>query len=737
MLQPANFPGKKLNLPIDAMIANVRKNVLRPGAWWKGTPKPHKRVVCLIGGGPSLHEDMDNIRSRHRRGQEIWALNGSHDFLLNKGITPHTHVILDARAENVAFVQNPQKGVRYLINAMCDPSVFNALEGYDVQLWFHAMHDPRQDEAVAEGLKVDPDRWFGYIEGGSTVGLRAMGLAYGDGCRKVHLYGYDSSYLTGPDNKPIGVTNGHAYPQPLNDRDKDRLVDIHANGRIYWATPWMASQVTQMQHWAPLFEEAGMAVFFHGRGLMQWVMQSRTAFEYLSVEETERQKWLAYWKDDANRGKDVSATVKRIQTYVPVSKGQTVIDYGCGEGLVGLALANLGAHVTGIDFAANSMSPEAAGKISIHHEALWMIPERERAALGICRGVLDHIPPHRLDDTLAAMSRTAEVVYFEEDAKYLPAIKRAFSHAHDINNHIQAINLDQPNMTAIYDLSVSPPTYDFFSFLLAAENRRILNRFPMHGGIDLVIVQGPDRGFRIDDNLPRDVDMRRMMLQNVILSGAQLCASVKSIRWVQKGEAFPMSTVTFPNDWKADDPSRHYGLKVQVQNMKFPGTLRAPEWARDYVDRKFGPEPFVTFTLRTAKHWPERNSNRDEWLSAARIIRQQMKVLWLDDTEEGGGDFPEAFNPALRMALYERAVDNYGVNNGPMWLALTNCDVRAWVLRVAENEYATTNPEFFEQMGLPKGSQPRNPNHRLIWGPDTADAIVSAFHERIQNVRAA
>lgn len=736
MLHPIGGLSKKLNTSVEDMLANVRHNVQRPDVeWLRAAHVPHKRVACLVGGGPSLHDDIDNIRSRQKRGQEVWALNGAHDFLISKNITPDYHVILDAREENADFVRNPQKGCTYLISAMCHPKVFDALKGHKVLLWLHAMHDKRQDEALALGLAVNPDRWYGYIEGGSTVGLRAMGVAFALGYRNAHLYGYDSSYVTGPDGKPIGVTQGHAYSQPLNERDNNRVQDVHAAGRIYWATPWMASQVEQMQHWAPLFVEMGMKITIHGRGLLPWVMSQREVVDVLPPSELERRKWMALWEQGI-APKDNAATLQRLATFFPLEPGNTVVDFGCGDGSLAAAMAKNGVAVTGIDFATNAPSPEAQQVVSFQHDNLWMMPDAPRATVGICRDVLSHIPKHRLDDVLAGMARRAESVYFEEDPKFLPAIRKAFSAAHDMRTHLHAVNIERPNMVAVYDLSVSPPTYDFFSFLLAAENRRMLNRFPTYGGIDLVIRQGPDRGFRIDDSLPRDIDMRQMMLRNTVIGGAELCPSVKSIRWVASDE--PIRDVVYPKEWTKDDPKSGYGLIVQVQNMRRPGTLRAPEWAKRYVAHKMGGRPYVTFTLRNAAHWPTRNSDREAWIEARqRIVAAGTRVVWLDDIEQGGGDFPEAVNPSIRMAMYEGALDNYGVNNGPMWLALTNKDVRACIFRVAQHENPTTSPEYFERCGLPVGTQPTNPNHRLVWGPDTADAIVSAFHERNQRDRAA
>src|SRR5262245_13908733 len=51
----------------------------------------------IVGGGPSLNESWDIIRHLKSRGANIVSVNKSHDALLEHGIVPWGHVLLDPK----------------------------------------------------------------------------------------------------------------------------------------------------------------------------------------------------------------------------------------------------------------------------------------------------------------------------------------------------------------------------------------------------------------------------------------------------------------------------------------------------------------------------------------------------------------------------------------------------------------------------------------------------------------
>lgn len=206
-------------------------------------------AVCIVGGGPSLAGDLDELKNRRRNGQKIWALNGCARYLLEHGVDVDAQIILDGREDNVGFVVPVAS---YYIGSQCDNAIFDAVKGCNVTL-FHA-----NTQGIAEVIPND-GKPLHLISGGSTVGLNAMAIAYTQGYRDIHLFGFDSS----------NDEEHHAYHQALNDHDA--VVNVTVEGQQFSAAPWMVAQVNQFQELATALAEAGCIITVHGYGLLPYV----------------------------------------------------------------------------------------------------------------------------------------------------------------------------------------------------------------------------------------------------------------------------------------------------------------------------------------------------------------------------------------------------------------------------------------------------------------------------------
>ncbi len=243
------------NTGIATILGQVKHNSEAKGVKWLRRPVRAKKHVCIVGGAPSLADDLDGIKLRKRLGHTIWALNGAHDYLIERGIVPDALLIMDARPHNIKFLEHLHKRVEYMLCSRCHPSLFDAVKGYKVTLW-HSY-----DEGVAEYLEVEhSDKPWAAFTGGGTVGLRAMTMAEGVGYKFIHLYGMDSSYEDDA---------GHAYAQPQND--DERVVDVFVGDRKFRAAPWMVRQVENFQEQYPMLAEKGVRVSVHGRGMLPYV----------------------------------------------------------------------------------------------------------------------------------------------------------------------------------------------------------------------------------------------------------------------------------------------------------------------------------------------------------------------------------------------------------------------------------------------------------------------------------
>jgi hypothetical protein len=240
------------NTSTAVMLRQVEENCKRDLPWFQSQPE-HTGSLVIVGGAPSLKENYRNIKDRQKRGQKVIALNGALNSLMENGIKPDFLVMMDARQENVKFVTE-KHDVKYLINAACHADVFDALEGNDVTVWHSYVGD---DEAYREILEQYPDKPWGIIGTGNTVGLTSIVLGFFMGYRKFHLYGMDSSY---------SEDTHHAYPQSLNDGES--TFTVHANGKAYKCARWMMKQADDFQNIYKTLFAQGCTITAHGSGLL-------------------------------------------------------------------------------------------------------------------------------------------------------------------------------------------------------------------------------------------------------------------------------------------------------------------------------------------------------------------------------------------------------------------------------------------------------------------------------------
>lgn len=241
----------RCNVEIETLQRQIAENLKR------GLPRAkhgtQSKTMLLVAGGPSLKGQLQELR-KHKRNGHIWAMNHAHDWLLGRGIKPDFMLMLDAREDNVKFVQNPQKDVYYYVASQCHPNVFEALKGYNVTTW--NAYQPELQETLIESHEEGEQVWM--LGGGGTVGLKALYLGYGLGYKKFRLYGYDSCYQG---------DQHHAYKQSLNDGE--RTLTVWAGDEKFTCAPWMLKQAqdyqTQAQH---LIIQEGCEIKVYGKGLI-------------------------------------------------------------------------------------------------------------------------------------------------------------------------------------------------------------------------------------------------------------------------------------------------------------------------------------------------------------------------------------------------------------------------------------------------------------------------------------
>lgn len=235
--------------PLSVVAANIALNSNRKLPQIHETPEWRARTkVALVGGGPSLAEHLEELRSF----PVIIACGSVHDYLVENLIDPTYTVISDPDPLVLEYLKHPRYGCKYLVASQCDESIFKHLISHDVVLW-HCSDNGQHQEIWNNEDKV-------LIGGGCTVGSRAFVIAYNCGYSNFHFFGMDSS---------VRGDRHHAYNFQTDHENLGELHEIALDpeGDKYVVAAYMLAQL--MDFWQ-LFKALGrfVSVEVHGDGAM-------------------------------------------------------------------------------------------------------------------------------------------------------------------------------------------------------------------------------------------------------------------------------------------------------------------------------------------------------------------------------------------------------------------------------------------------------------------------------------
>lgn len=242
-----------LNYEVCEVPENVRRNIratLQTGykPFNSLLSEPHDRVVSVCGFGPSFKDTYRLIEG------DIWACNGAHNWLIDKGIIPKFGMFWDA-AEVVSKFVKPHKDVTYLVASRCHRSVFEALEGCNVVVW-HAAGDECLEELLNEFNRKEP-----MLHGGTASVTRSMVVAMTMGYMRINLFGADSSYQD-------------EHTHVLKSVVEERPLRIRCLGEWFNSTAWLAGQVEDFRLMAPDMVSQGAKLKVYGTGLLPHLAKS-------------------------------------------------------------------------------------------------------------------------------------------------------------------------------------------------------------------------------------------------------------------------------------------------------------------------------------------------------------------------------------------------------------------------------------------------------------------------------
>ncbi len=282
----------------------------------------------------------------------------------------------------------------------------------------------------------------------------------------------------------------------------------------------------------------------------------------------------------------------------------------------------------------------------------------------------------------------------------------------------------------LWDVATCPMTFDFATYLAMMDCYRQVNAPALD--VAMTIRTGPFR-----TKTPRDQTMseaeKRWRLKSIIMDMCELLPSIKTLRVTDQEP----EEIDYPPKYKEFGFPYHAKHVLEAfHHGANPSVFRAPAYAKQMVAAS---RPYVTLTLRTSRHFQQRNVDLAAWYKFHQYLRATgLDVLVVPDQEDvlGGGAYkafdwqamlPAVFDLRLRFALYEGALMNIGSANGPVGVMFYS---NAAVIQFDQYR-GNVLPETYwtKASGFPAGGQYPwcRPDQRMAWKDSSYENLVDEW----------
>jgi len=372
--------GTKYCIPTWLRDAQIKAACEKVAGRFETREEVRSDPVAVVGYGPSLKETWEQIKGF----KHVITCSGAHKFLIERGIVPTWHVEVDPRAHKIKLLGDAHKDVIYLPSSTSHPDYLDHLlkSGATVNLW----HVFTQDD----GMRVIPPKEWA-VTGGADAGLRAMVMARLLGFVDIHVFGIDG----------CGGESSHADKHPNSPGKMFDCEFPEGSGKFWKTTPALLSCAKSVPHEVDQIKDAKFT--FYGDGLIQEMMKHHTPKKPKEgvlalmraevISDSYKELNAKLHRDNPMYGVSGAKYVDTVLKLAQSLKTQSVLDYGCGKGLL----------ARGLPFPIWEYDPAIEGK-----------DELPRAAeLVVCTDVLEHIEPEMLRSVLLDLVRvTRKVGYF-------------------------------------------------------------------------------------------------------------------------------------------------------------------------------------------------------------------------------------------------------------------------------------------------------------------------------------
>lgn len=372
------------NTSDEDLERNIRSSSAKYDNWMQ-LSEAHDGVAVMLGGGASINDNVEEIRALKDSGATIFAMNAASQWARGHGIEVDYQVIVDAKEETSSLVDSGAN--EHLFASQCNPKTLERAK--NLTLWHLEIG------GVEEYFPPERVKRGGYVllGGGASVGNSALCVAYSQGYRDLHVFGYDSSYQDG---------KSHAYSQPMNEFMP--TTDVTWAGKTYTVSVAMKAQAEKFQITSQSLKNAGCKFHVYGDGLLQAMYRAK------ATDLSEQEKYQMMWQYDIYR--DVSPGEQNANFFMDAFQPEgLILDFGCGTGRSSLQFAKRGFEVLLIDFADNCRDEEAQALPFLHWDLTQPCPVSSQ--YGYCTDVMEHLPPESVETVINNIMAASERVFFQ------------------------------------------------------------------------------------------------------------------------------------------------------------------------------------------------------------------------------------------------------------------------------------------------------------------------------------
>ena len=335
-------------------------------------------------------------------------------------------------------------------------------------------------------------------------------------------------------------------------------------------------------------------------------------------------------------------------------------------------------------------------------------------------------------------------------------IKGKYKQAKDINPKrlVALSNKTKKILYCVYDMEVSPCSYDFLTFLHSAEicrKQRLLDE------IQLLIVHANSGYFRKDTI--RTDEQNLVFFHNVIIPAISLLPSCNDFSWSRRDTLVWLNAITpsqvFPRGYKTSRPTTEYlGHALVAAKIRgdSPGHLQAPKYATDLAHKfkkNIGNSNYITVTTREILRDDASGSRKMDlqvWRNAFdRLLKLNIVPVIVRDTDgifskpliEGIIELDTAsLHLPFRAAIYENALLNFVKPNGPASIALYGKARTINFMEFDNNVKAMSKIWYEKHYGMVAESQfPMiGKNAKFVWEPETEELITELVEQALGTV---